>query len=82
MGIILQVINDAQLANWVIAVILVILGALLVRILNRIEKTQEDHGERLGVVETKVAIIDDRKDKSKETLDNILSKLEQIKAMQ
>ncbi len=78
----LQVINDIQLSNWVNTIVLGILGVLLFRILSKIEKKQEEHDERISHVETRVAVIDDRKDKSKDTLDQILFKIEQIKAMQ
>lgn len=51
----LQIISDPATANWVIAIILTILGFLLVRILNRLEKTQEQHGERLNDVEQDIS---------------------------
>lgn len=59
--ILLQFISDPATANWVIAIILTILGVLLVRILNRIEKIQENHSERIGDLEVHVAVIKDKK---------------------
>jgi large-conductance mechanosensitive channel len=47
-------------ANWVMVVILTIVAFLLVRILNRIEKKQEEHDERISHVERDVAVLNDR----------------------
>ena len=55
--ILLQFISDTATANWVIAIAITVVGILLVRILNRIEKTQEDHSKRITIVETDVAVI-------------------------
>ena len=53
-----QIVNGTIDPNWVIACILALAVFLLVRILNRIEKKQEahdeklsDHGERIAVLE-------------------------------
>lgn len=59
---ILQLLQDTTFsANWFIAGILTILTFLLIRILNKIEKKQEDHEERLRDVEQDVGILKDRK---------------------
>jgi uncharacterized protein YoxC len=52
-----QVVTDASTANWVIAVTLIILGALLTRILNRLESKLEDHDTRISEAETAIEII-------------------------
>lgn len=55
---ILQLTTDTTLsANWVIAGVLMVLAFLLVRILNRIEKKQEEHDVRIRDVETDIEVL-------------------------
>ena len=52
-----QIIGDVSTANWVIAVAIIIVGALLTRILNRLETKLEEHEERIGKTENAIEII-------------------------
>lgn len=59
--ILLQFENGTIDPNWVMAITMIVLGFLLTRILNRMEKKMEahdekisEHGERIAVVENDV----------------------------
>ena len=54
---IVQIISDVATANWVIAIAICIVGILLTRILNRIEKKLEDHDDRLSELEGDIKVI-------------------------
>jgi hypothetical protein len=49
-----QIVNGTIDPSWVIAITVIIVGVLLVRILNRIEKKQEDHDEKINSHEVKL----------------------------
>jgi uncharacterized protein YoxC len=53
----LQIITDTSTANWVIAVVLTILTALMYRLLNRIEQKLEEHEQRIQHNEKDIAVI-------------------------
>jgi len=54
---IVQVISDVATANWVIAISIFVVGVLLTRILNRIEKKLEEHDVRIANSETEIEVI-------------------------
>ena len=52
-----QIISDVATANWVIAIAIFVVGVLLTRILNRIEKKLEDHEVRIADSETNIEVM-------------------------
>lgn len=57
MGNLAQIISDIATANWVIAIAIILVGGLLARILNRIEKKLEEHGFRITEAERDLAVL-------------------------
>lgn len=52
-----QIVSDVATANWVIAISIFVVGVLLTRILNRIEKKLEEHDVRIANVEGDIKVI-------------------------
>lgn len=56
----LQIVNGTIDPGWVIAILMVVLGALLVRILNRIEKKIDAHEVRIAEHDTEIEVLKSR----------------------
>ena len=52
-----QILNGTIDPGWVIAILMVVLGALLVRILNRIEKKIEVHDAKIAEHDTEIELL-------------------------
>jgi uncharacterized protein YoxC len=53
-----QILNGTIDPNWVMAITLAVVGVLLVRILNRLEKKVDNHDEKLAEHSQKIAVIE------------------------
>ena len=56
----LQILNGTIDPNWVVAVILLVTSFLLGRMLNRFEKKQDSHDDKLANHETRITVIEKR----------------------
>jgi hypothetical protein len=57
-----QILNGSIDPNWVMAIILGVTAFLLVRILNRIEKRQEVHEDKLNNHEVRITVMEKKEE--------------------
>lgn len=77
--------NIKDFVDWLVWILVAVVGWFLNRTVNKIERTQETHEKRLSRVETEVAVIGKSVDNNFATLsssiDNLQTQLSEIKAL-